>query len=66
VIDKVQIGEDGRVRTVEVKYRNAGEGVFRYTTRNVHKVVTLVPADYEQPDEEDDQQEAAQDDEDIE
>jgi hypothetical protein len=47
IISKVLKGEDGRVRTVDVKYRNPGEKVFRTTTRTVHKVVTLVPVDLE-------------------
>ena len=46
IIIGVLPGEDGRVRTVEVKYKNAGEKSFRRTTRSVHKVVTLVPVDF--------------------
>ena len=50
IINKVVAGEDGKVRTVEVKYRNPGEKVFRTTTRSVHKVVTLVPVDLDPED----------------
>jgi hypothetical protein len=38
--------EDGHVRSVQVKYKNPGEKVFRRTLHPIQKIVVIVPADY--------------------
>jgi hypothetical protein len=45
-VKQIFVGEDGRVRSAEVEYRNASEKVFRTTTRPIQKLVVLVPVDY--------------------
>jgi hypothetical protein len=40
-------GEDGHMRSVQVEYKNPSEKVFRHTLRPIHKIVVIVPADYQ-------------------
>ena len=45
IVSKVQPGKDGRVRKVEVEYRNFNEGVSRKTQRTVRELVIIHPVD---------------------
>ena len=45
IVSKVQPCKDGRVRKVEVEYRNFNEGVSRKTQRTVRELVIIHPVD---------------------
>ncbi len=36
---------DGKVRAADIEYKLPGESVFRTTTRPIHKLVLVVPAE---------------------
>jgi len=51
VVDSVKPGEDGHVRTVNIKYTNPGRtpeerSPPKFTTRPIHKVAVIVPVGY--------------------
>jgi hypothetical protein len=51
VLDSVKPGEDGHVRTVNIKYTNPGKtpeerSPPKFTTRPIHKVAVIVPVGY--------------------
>jgi hypothetical protein len=39
------IPADGKVRAADIEYKLPGESVFRTTTRPIHKLVLIVPAE---------------------
>ena len=45
MIESVQQGRDGRVRKVEVRYRNHNEGVDRTTFRSARSLIVIHPVD---------------------
>ncbi len=42
---RVHTSADGKVRAAEMEYKLPGESVFRTTTRPIHKLVLVVPAE---------------------
>jgi hypothetical protein len=51
VVDSVKPGEDGHVRTVNIRYTNPGKepgerSPPKITTRPIHKIAVIVPVDY--------------------
>jgi hypothetical protein len=42
---RVHTSADGKVRAADIEYRLPGESVFRTTTRPIHKLVLVVPAE---------------------
>jgi hypothetical protein len=42
---KVHTSADGKVRAADIEYKLPGESVFRTTTRPIHKLVLVVPAE---------------------
>jgi hypothetical protein len=42
---KVHTSVDGKVRAADIEYRLPGESVFRTTTRPIHKLILVVPAE---------------------
>jgi hypothetical protein len=42
---KVYTSADGKVRAADIQYKLPGESVFRTTTRPIHKLVLVVPAE---------------------
>ncbi len=42
---KVHTSADGKVRAADIEYRLPGESVFRTTTRPIHKLILVVPAE---------------------
>ncbi len=42
---KVHTSKDGKVRAADIEYKLPGESVFRTTTRPIHKLVLVVPAE---------------------
>jgi hypothetical protein len=50
-VDSVKPGEDGHVRTVDIRYTNPGKAPGersppKITTRPIHKIAVIVPVDY--------------------
>ena len=45
LIDEVEIGKDGKIRTVMVKYHNGNENFPRITRRAVRELVMIHPVD---------------------
>ena len=45
IIDSIEVGRDGRVRKVHVRYRNASENVDRITFRSARSIVVIHPVD---------------------
>jgi hypothetical protein len=51
IVDSVKPGEDGHVRTVNIRYTNPGKepgerSPPKITTRPIHKIAVIVPVDY--------------------
>ncbi len=51
IVDSMKPGEDGPVRTVNIRYTNPGKGPGersppKITTRPIHKIAVIVPVDY--------------------
>jgi hypothetical protein len=51
IVDSVKPGEDGYVRTVNIRYTNPGKTLGerlppKITTRPIHKIAVIVPVDY--------------------
>jgi hypothetical protein len=51
IVDSVKPGEDGHVRTVNIRYTNPGKGLGersppKITTRPIHKIAVIMPVDY--------------------
>ncbi len=51
IVDSVKPGEDGHVRTVNIRYTNPGKGPGersrpKITTRPIHEIAVIVPVDY--------------------
>ncbi len=42
---RVHTSTDGKVRAADIEYKLPGESVFRTTTRPIHKLVLVVPAE---------------------
>ena len=45
IIEDVKPGQDGKIRSVNVRYRNSNENVNRYTTRSVRQLVKIHSAE---------------------
>ena len=41
MIEEVNLGRDGNIRSVNIKYRNSNEKVNRFTTRAVRQLVVI-------------------------
>ena len=45
MVDPLDVGKDGKVRRVSVKYKNLNEKVFRETSRSVRDLVLISSVD---------------------
>jgi hypothetical protein len=45
MVETVRPGRDGRIRKVDVRYRNHGEGVNRTTSRSARTLIVIHPVD---------------------
>ena len=45
MVKDVKLGKDGKIREIDIIYRNNHEGVNRYTKRGTRDVVVIHPVD---------------------